>query len=219
MELKDSRQGGDERNPRRRTNNLSQNTGARFVVHEHHASVLHFDFRLEMGGVLKSWAVPKGPSLHPQERRLAVSVPDHAVSYINFEGTIAEGNYGAGEVRVWDQGTYETPAGESPLAQLERGKLVFRLSGHKLQGEFVLLKMHGRARQWLLIKSRDEFADEAWKLETILARAESGARAKRKTSGAANKGGAQKTKRVKKRAARVRRTGDGSPNDRGGKIN
>ena len=186
MGLKDKRQSEDSTHPRQRTSTPSRNKRARFVVHEHHASVLHFDFRLEMGGVLKSWAVPKGPSLNPQERRLAVSVPDHAVSYIDFEGRIAEGNYGAGEVRVWDRGRYETLTGaeeEDPLAQLERGKLVFRLEGEKLQGEFVLLKMHGRAKQWLLIKSRDEFADERWKLETILSVADRSARAKRKTKG------------------------------------
>ncbi len=121
-----------------------------------------------MGGVLKSWAVPKGPSLNPQDKRLAVAVPDHAVSYINFEGTIAEGNYGAGAVRVWDRGTYETLTTEDGLAQLEKGKLAFRLQGTRLRGEFVLLKMQRGDKQWLLIKSRDEFATQDWKLETIL---------------------------------------------------
>jgi bifunctional non-homologous end joining protein LigD len=136
---------------------------SRFVIHEHHATNLHFDFRLEIAGVLKSWAVPKGVSLNPNEKRLAVAVPDHAVSYIDFEGTLAEGTYGAGEVRIWDNGEFEIVAG-----QLEKGKLSFRLFGKKLQGEFALLRMKGNERNWLLIKSKDEFADLNWTLETVL---------------------------------------------------
>lgn len=138
---------------------------ARFVVHEHHASHLHFDFRLEIAGVLKSWAVPKGASLNPNEKRLAVEVPDHAVSYINFEGTIREGSYGAGKVFIWDSGEFETES--SAVENLTKGKLIFTMFGAKLRGEFTLLKMHSRPKQWLLIKSRDRFADTNWKLETI----------------------------------------------------
>lgn len=138
---------------------------ARFVVHEHHASRLHFDFRLEIGGVLKSWAVPKGASLNPKEKRLAVEVPDHAVSYIDFEGTIREGSYGAGKVFVWDSGEFEAASGAAE--NLTGGKLVFTLFGAKLRGDFTLLKMHGRPKQWLLIKSPDAFADPDWKLETV----------------------------------------------------
>lgn len=139
---------------------------ARFVVHEHHASHLHFDFRLEIAGVLKSWAIPKGVSLNPNERRLAVSVPDHAVSYINFEGTISEGKYGAGEVVVWDKGEFATNS--NARRQLEKGKLTFELFGEKLKGEFTLLRLKNAETNWLLIKARDRFAVENWKVETVL---------------------------------------------------
>ena len=138
----------------------------RFVVHEHHATNLHFDLRLEMGGVLKSWAVPKGVSMNPAEKRLAVAVPDHPVSYIDFEGTLPEGTYGAGEVRVWDSGKYET--GSDPEKQLEKGKLVFTFFGLKLRGEFALVKMKGQKKNWLIIKADDQFADPNWRLETVL---------------------------------------------------
>ncbi|MFN6964733.1 MAG: DNA polymerase ligase N-terminal domain-containing protein [Pyrinomonadaceae bacterium] len=139
----------------------------RFVVHEHHATRLHWDLRLEMAGVLKSWAVPKGPSMNPADKRLAVHVPDHSIEYGKFEGTLAEGTYGAGEVRIWDDGKYETD--EDPVRQFERGKIVFRCFGLKLRGEFTLVKMHGRGEEnWLLIKARDHFADDKWKIETVL---------------------------------------------------
>lgn len=148
---------------------VSENKGklkARFVVHEHHATHLHFDFRLEIGGVLKSWAVPKGVSMNPKEKRLAVAVPDHAVSYIDFEGTIREGSYGAGKVFIWDKGELETDLNAG--RQLAEGKLVFKIFGEKLRGGFTLLKMQSRPKQWLLIKSPDEFADPNWKLQTVL---------------------------------------------------
>lgn len=138
----------------------------RFVIHEHHARRLHFDLRLEIAGVLKSWAVPKGPSLNPADKRLAVAVPDHSLGYIDFEGRISEGSYGAGEVRVWDKGKYESDA--DPEKQLEEGKLVFTFFGKKLRGEFALVRMAKQRKNWLLIKSNDEFADEDWKLETVL---------------------------------------------------
>jgi bifunctional non-homologous end joining protein LigD len=138
----------------------------RFVIHEHHASRLHFDLRLEMGGVLKSWAVPKGLSLNPNEKRLAIEVPDHSLSYIDFVGTISEGNYGAGEVAIWDNGEYLTKI--NPLEQLEKGRLNFIFYGKKLRGGFSLLQMKDRKGQWLVIKNRDEFADLNWKLETVL---------------------------------------------------
>jgi bifunctional non-homologous end joining protein LigD len=139
----------------------------RFVIHEHHAGRLHFDLRLEIGGVLKSWAVPKGVSMNPAEKRLAVAVPDHSLGYIGFEGALAEGTYGAGEVRIWDKGEFETAGDASE--QLRKGKLAFTVFGEKLRGEFTLVKMSGRQdKNWLIIKSKDEFADPHWKLETVL---------------------------------------------------
>jgi bifunctional non-homologous end joining protein LigD len=138
----------------------------RFVIHEHHASRLHFDLRLEIDGVLKSWAVPKGPSMRAADKRLAIAVPDHSLSYIDYEGTISEGSYGAGEVRVWDDGKYETQG--DPLKQYEAGKIVFSFFGLKLRGEFVLVRVYGRDDQWLLIKAHDHWADPDWRLETIL---------------------------------------------------
>jgi bifunctional non-homologous end joining protein LigD len=110
--------------------------------------------------------VPKGPSLDPGEKRLAVEVEDHAVGYIDFEGRIAEGKYGAGEVVIWDNGSYQVDG--DALRALHAGKLTFRIQGKKLQGEFNLVRMGGRDKQWLLIKSRDEFADADWKLQTVL---------------------------------------------------
>jgi bifunctional non-homologous end joining protein LigD len=142
----------------------------RFVVHEHKASRLHYDFRLEMGGVLKSWAIPKGPSMNPVDKHLAVMVPDHRVGYIDFEGIIQEGNYGAGPVVVWDSGTYEAVEPCTPTDQLETGELAFVLHGKKLRGTFVLTRLaRGETgKEWLLIKQKDTHADPAWKLKTEL---------------------------------------------------
>jgi bifunctional non-homologous end joining protein LigD len=138
-----------------------------FVIQKHAARRLHYDLRLEVGGVLKSWAVPKGPSLNPGDKRLAVQVEDHPFEYRTFEGTIPEGNYGAGEVIIWDQGTYEPEGTLSAAEQIERGELKFRLHGHKLNGSFVLVKLkHSRGKnEWLLIKHRDEYADPMWDVE------------------------------------------------------
>ena len=125
----------------------------------HHASRRHYDFRLELDGVLKSWAVPKGPSFDPAVKRLAVEVEDHPISYADFEGDIPEGNYGAGHVDVFDQGTWE-PIG-SARKGIEQGDLKFTLHGDILRGSWVLVRTRkqGNKQQWLLIKHRDEFAD------------------------------------------------------------
>ena len=140
-----------------------------FVVQKHQASRLHYDFRLELDGVLKSWAVPKGPSLNPHEKRLAIMVEDHPLEYRTFEGVIAEGEYGAGEVIVWDQGEYRSLVGNAQEAmqeqvrkQLQQGDLRFLLFGEKLCGEFALIRQKQLGEKaWLLIKKRDQYASNA----------------------------------------------------------
>ena len=129
--------------------------GRLFVVQKHAAKRLHYDLRLEMDGVLKSWAVPKGPSVHAEEKRLAVHVEDHPIEYADFEGVIAPGNYGAGSVIVWDRGWYRSVKPEDPLEQLRRGKLEFELFGHKLRGRWTLARMSGKDTEWLLLKKAD----------------------------------------------------------------
>ncbi|MFY9719184.1 MAG: non-homologous end-joining DNA ligase [Candidatus Cybelea sp.] len=138
----------------------------RFVVQLHRATRLHYDFRLEAGGVLASWAVPKGPTLAPGDRRLAMHVEDHPLDYRDFEGTIPHGQYGAGSVIVWDRGTYALAEGTDPAAEIAAGKITFVLHGKKLRGEFTLVKIKGRDGEhgdpWLLIKDRDEHADATY---------------------------------------------------------
>jgi bifunctional non-homologous end joining protein LigD len=161
---------------------VEEKAGHRFVVQKHRATRLHYDFRLEMEGVLKSWAVPKGPSLDPADKRLAMQVEDHPVSYFDFEGTIPQGNYGAGTVMVWDLGTWEplspqpvngkyVPGTEAEAVEmLQKGDLKFRLHGQKLNGDFALIHMRARrpgskGTEWLLIKKHDEYAVEGYDIE------------------------------------------------------
>ncbi|UCJ15993.1 DNA ligase D [Pseudomonas sp. MM211] len=158
--------------PRESTTRRRAKAGAlRFVVQKHDARNLHYDFRLELQGTLKSWAVPKGPSLDPTQKRLAVHVEDHPLEYATFEGSIAEGNYGAGDVIVWDQGIWQ-PEGD-PVAAYEAGKLKFTLIGEKLTGAWTLvrtrLKGSGDKQQWLLIKERDDVARPAGDYDIVSA--------------------------------------------------
>lgn len=142
----------------------------KFVVQKHDATSLHYDFRLEMEGVLKSWAIPKGPSLNPQDKRLAMMVEDHPFDYRTFEGTIPAGNYGAGTVMVWDEGTYtamgfeEEPIKEQEkilLEEMKKGDVKIVLHGEKLKGAFALVKIKGRGENtWLLIKKQDVAATD-----------------------------------------------------------
>jgi len=143
----------------------------RFVVQRHRATRLHYDFRLEIDGVLMSWAVPKGPSLDPSQKRMAVHVEDHPLEYFDFEGTIPKGSYGAGDVIVWDWGTWEPEETDQPGNAVRKGELKFALSGEKLRGRFTLVRTGGRPgwdqdkEQWLLIRKRDDEADAAWDVD------------------------------------------------------
>src|SRR5438552_13953067 len=146
-----------------------------FVIQKHAARRLHYDFRLELDGTLKSWAVPKGPSLDPADKRMAVHVEDHPLDYAGFEGTIPPGQYGAGEVIVWDRGEWE-PDGDAREG-LRKGHLKFHLHGDKLEGGWALVRMHGRERErqepWLLIKERDEHARAADEYSVVEAQPDS----------------------------------------------
>lgn len=152
----------------------------RFVVQEHHSRQLHYDLRLEMAGVLKSWALPKGPSLSPAEKRLAVMVDDHPVEYFDFEEIIPAGHSGAGAVVVWDQGEYSLLQGVDPVSALEGGKIFMELRGKILKGGFTLVKMKGRGeKNWLLIKKKDEYSQTRWTLQQALTK-EKGSRLQEK---------------------------------------
>lgn len=158
----------DFKNTKEPSGSVGKRSAFRFVVQKHHASHLHYDFRLELEGVLKSWAVPKGPSLDPSQKRLAVMVEDHPVDYISFKGVIPKGNYGAGKVEIWDKGTFE-PVDEKhnvlsekhALTNLKKGQLKFLLKGKQLKGEFVLVQLKNDPKNWLLIKHKDEHAGTA----------------------------------------------------------
>jgi len=134
-----------------------------FVVHEHHARRLHWDFRLEMDGVLKSWAVPKGPSMNPKDKRLAIMVEDHPLEYGTFEGIIPEGHYGAGPVVIWDSGNYQLIEGS-----IEKGKIEFEMSGKVLKGLFVMFRIKGKKKEWLLVKKKDQYATDGFVITQAL---------------------------------------------------
>ena len=142
-----------------------------FVVQKHDASRLHYDFRLEINGVLVSWAVPKGPAMNPADKRLAVMTEEHPLEYADFEGVIPKGQYGAGTVMVWDKGWYEPASGLPPDRQLARGKIDVVLHGRKLREGFTIIRTTNRSsgrsqtRNWLLVKHRDEYADSSWNIE------------------------------------------------------
>lgn len=144
-----------------------------FVIQKHHATSPHYDFRLEMEGTLVSWAVPKGPSLNPVDKRLAIMTEDHPLEYADFEGVIPEGQYGGGPVMIWDRGHYEWVGDLPPRQQLARGELKFVLYGIKLRGQFVFVHSGARSaqkaqeKQWLLLKRRDEHADSSWDIESV----------------------------------------------------
>jgi bifunctional non-homologous end joining protein LigD len=153
--------------PKTEADRTAADAEPRFYVQRHDATRLHYDFRLEIGGVLVSWAVPKGPSLEPLSKFLAAKVEDHPLEYGEFEGNIPAGNYGAGSVMLWDRGTWEL-LGDAPVEQqLARGDLKFRLHGEKLKGEFalVLMKNRGKGNEWLMIKKRDADAVPGWDIE------------------------------------------------------
>jgi len=140
----------------------------RFVVHRHRARRLHYDLRLEINGVLASWAVPKGPTLDPHVKRVAVRVEDHPIEYLDFEGVIPEGEYGAGDVIVWDRGVWELYGTDDPAAAVEAGELHAEVHGQKLRGRLILVRRHanrpgsGGSDQWLLMHKHDEFAVKGW---------------------------------------------------------
>lgn len=141
----------------------------RFVIQEHHARQLHYDFRLEVAGVLKSWAIPKGPSMNPSEKRLAVMVEDHSLEFLDYEGIIPESQYGSGAVIIWDTGDYKLLEGVEPETEIEKGKIVIALLGKTLKGGFSLVKMKGRGENnWLLIKKKDQYSRADWMLQMAL---------------------------------------------------
>ena len=174
-----------------------------FCVQRHDATRLHYDFRLEIDGVLKSWAVPKGPTLDPGQKHFAAHVEDHPLDYGDFEGNIPAGNYGAGSVMLWDQGSFDLLGDASGAEQMARGDLKFRLHGQKLNGDYALVHIKGRkgskGNEWLMIKKRDEHAVPGWDVEAHAYSVLSGRtqeeiaqnlparKSKRKTAGAADR--------------------------------
>lgn len=145
----------------------------RFFIQRHNATRLHYDFRLEIDGALKSWAVPKGPSLDPSVKHLAAMVEDHPLDYGDFEGNIPKGEYGGGSVMLWDRGTFDLigdpDGGATAAEQIARGDLKFRLHGEKLNGTWAIVHMknRGKGNEWLLIKKKDEAAHTPWNIEDL----------------------------------------------------
>ncbi|HZL57094.1 MAG TPA: DNA polymerase ligase N-terminal domain-containing protein, partial [Bryobacteraceae bacterium] len=141
--------------------------GGRFFIQRHNATRLHYDFRLEIDGTLKSWAIPKGPSLDPAVKHLAAMVEDHPLDYGDFEGNIPKGQYGGGSVMLWDRGTFELIGEEDGLAQIARGDMKFELHGEKLHGTWAIVHMknRGKGNEWLIIKKKDDAADATWDIE------------------------------------------------------
>ncbi len=130
-----------------------------FVVQKHHARTLHYDFRIEIDGVLKSWAVPKGPSMNPKDKRLAILVDDHDMEYADFEGEIEEGEYGAGSVEIWDKGNYSNVQGKKSITMndaFDNGHIEIKLNGKRLHGNFAMIRMKkGDGKNWLLVKMKE----------------------------------------------------------------
>lgn len=202
--------------------------GWSFVVQKHDATRLHFDFRLELGGVLKSWAVTRGPSPDPDDKRLAVRTEDHPLSYASFEGTIPKGEYGAGTVMLWDRGRWVPHPGKDPVKTLEEGHLHFTLEGERMRGEWIMVRLKPRPKDrtenWLLRKVKDEFSAEGdllverelTSIETgrTMAEIEAGAspkRASRRTPGSSRSADAPKAKRLGSGVRRGTKKGRSSP--------
>jgi bifunctional non-homologous end joining protein LigD len=156
-----------DRTPEPQGAEAAARTESTFVVQKHAARRLHYDFRLAIDGTLKSWAVPKGPSMNPDDKRLAVRTEDHPLDYANFEGNIPEGSYGAGTVMVWDRGTFQVEGKEDAAKQIERGEIKFGLNGEKLRGSFVIVKLKNseKGNEWLMIKHKDVAADTQWNID------------------------------------------------------
>jgi bifunctional non-homologous end joining protein LigD len=165
----------------------------RYVIQKHAATRLHWDLRLELDGTFKSWAVTRGPSINPKDKRLAVEVEDHPLDYGDFEGTIPKGQYGGGTVQLWDRGFWIPEGDAAPEVQLKKGELKFRLDGERLKGSWVIVRMRsdrngGKRTNWLLIKHRDRFAGEAEDVDAMMAEDRSVASARKMTEIAAGKG-------------------------------
>ncbi|WP_300437732.1 DNA ligase D [Christiangramia sp.] len=162
MSLEDYIQKRDFKNTPEPEAEISTEDKQRFVIQRHQASRLHYDLRLEIGGVLKSWAVPKGPSMNPKDKRLAIQTEDHPIKYLTFQGSIPKGNYGAGEMQIWDEGTFQSATSKDFSKQFHAGNLKIKFFGKKLKGEFALVRTNRgeKKNQWLLIKKKDESSTE-----------------------------------------------------------